>query len=166
MDNGIHYGNNIYEMGEDGGKRGLVRGQKYRYSTAIFNFYFFVFSKRKCSEKTRWSCEHIHHLFYWAFSSNASIHSTYPKASEHPGSQPLHCDWPYPHGDCRGYLPQAGTAAVPGDTQWVRALLWRHIGLWEKDCRGIKKNLILTNISSTYRPFWSSEMTNVFLLSS
>ena len=114
-------------------REGLVRGQKVRNSPSFFNLFLYPrpdFSTRKCPKKTGWSCEHVHHLFHRAFSSNAPIHAAYPQASEHPGSQPLHCDRPDTHGDRGGYLPQAGPAPVPGYAQWVRALWCKASWIW------------------------------------
>lgn len=153
----------MHEMGKTEGRGDRLGARRIESVLPFPTFFPLLFSNRKCSKKAGWSCEHFHHLFHRAFSSNATIHPTYPQASEHPGSQPLHCDWPYAHGDCGGYLPQAGTAAVPGYTQWVRALWWNQIGLGEeRECREIKERraqltwtlLALIDLLETLRWRW------------
>lgn len=74
---------------------------------------------RKCTPQTRGNHVELESILHPACSHPASGQPPSPKTALHSWHEPLHSHWPHTHGDCGGHLQEAGSAPVPGHSQWV-----------------------------------------------
>lgn len=74
---------------------------------------------RKCTPQTRGNHVELESILHPACTHPASRQPPPPKTALHSWHEPFHSHWPHTHGDCGGHLQEAGSAPVPGHSQWV-----------------------------------------------